>query len=282
MAVASPQEEHRASQDESMKNQFAAMENVEIFKNPEFGEVRTLMVNNEPWFVGKDVAEALGYANPQKALRDHVDEEDKTVNESFTVNGTMGILINESGLYSLVLSSKLPTARQFKRWVTHEVIPSIRKHGMYATDGLLAKATQDPDFLIGLLNNMKDERKRRLEAENKLHEAHPKIVFADAVSVSNNAILIFDLAKILKQNGVEIGGRRLFDKLREEGFLIKSGSSKNMPTQRAMDMGLFVIKEGSYINGQGVNITTKTTKVTGKGQLYFVNKFLSSGFNKAE
>ena len=153
---------------------------------------------------------------------------------------------------------------------------------MYATDGLLAKVTQDPDFLIGLLNNMKDERKRRLEAENKLQEAHPKIVFADAVSVSNNAILIFDLAKILKQNGVEIGGRRLFDKLREEGFLIKSGSSKNMPTQRAMDMGLFVIKEGSYINGQGVNVTTKTTKVTGKGQLYFVNKFLSGGIGKAE
>lgn len=201
------------------------MENVEIFKNPEFGEVRTLMVNNEPWFVGKDVAAALGYTNTRKAIADHVDEEDKGVTKCDTLGGEQELtIINESGLYSLVLSSKLPTARQFKRWVTHEVIPSIRKHGMYATDGLLAKATQDPDFLIGLLNNMKDERKKRLEAESKLHEAHPKIVFADAVSVSNNAILIFDLAKILKQNGVEIGGRRLFDKLREEGFLIKSGS----------------------------------------------------------
>lgn len=259
------------------------MENVEIFKNPEFGEVRTLMVNNEPWFVGKDVAVALGYARTADAVAAHVDAEDKGVGKIPTPGGEQDVtIINESGLYSLVLSSKLPTAKQFKRWVTHEVIPSIRKHGMYATDGLLAKATQDPDFLIGLLNNMKDERKRRLEAENKLQEAHPKIVFADAVSVSNNAILIFDLAKILKQNGVEIGGRRLFDKLREEGFLIKSGSSKNMPTQRAMDMGLFVIKEGSYINGQGVNVTTKTTKVTGKGQLYFVNKFLSGGFGKAE
>lgn len=259
------------------------MENVEIFKNPEFGEVRTLMVNNEPWFVGKDVAEALGYKDTVNALKSHVDEEDKAGWQITTQFGNKeAVIINESGLYSLVLSSKLPTAKQFKRWVTHEVIPSIRKHGMYATDGLLAKATQDPDFLIGLLNNMKDERKKRLEAESKLHEAHPKIVFADAVSVSKNAILIFDLAKILKQNGVEIGGRRLFDKLREEGFLIKSGSSKNMPTQRAMEMGLFVIKEGSYINGQGVNITTKTTKVTGKGQLYFVNKFLSGGFDKAE
>lgn len=259
------------------------MENVEIFKNPEFGEVRTLMVNNEPWFVGKDVAEALGYKDTVNALKSHVDEEDKAGWQITTQFGNKeAVIINESGLYSLVLSSKLPTAKQFKRRVTHEVIPSIRKHGMYATDGLLAKATQDPDFLIGLLNNMKDERKKRLEAESKLNEAHPKIVFADAVSVSKNAILIFDLAKILKQNGVEIDGRRLFDKLREEGFLIKSGSSKNMPTQRAMDMGLFVIKEGSYINGQGVNVTTKTTKVTGKGQLYFINKFLSGDLKKAE
>lgn len=259
------------------------MENVEIFKNPEFGEVRTLMVNNEPWFVGKDVAEALGYKDTVNALKSHVDEEDKAGWQITTQFGNKeAVIINESGLYSLVLSSKLPTAKQFKRWVTHEVIPSIRKHGMYATDGLLAKATQDPDFLIGLLNNMKDERKKRLEAESKLNEAHPKIVFADAVSVSKNAILIFDLAKILKQNGVEIGGRRLFDKLREEGFLIKSGSSKNMLTQRAMDMGLFVIKEGSYINGQGVNVTTKTTKVTSKGQLYFINKFLSGDLKKAE
>lgn len=259
------------------------METVEIFKNTEFGEVRTLMVNNEPWFVGKDVAVALGYSNTADAIGKHVDEEDKQTSQ-FAMGGQNYnmTIINESGLYSLVLSSKLPTAKQFKRWVTHEVIPSIRKHGMYATDGLLAKATQDPDFLIGLLNNMKDERKKRLEAESKLNEAHPKIVFADAVSVSKNAILIFDLAKILKQNGVEIGGRRLFDKLREEGFLIKSGSSKNMPTQRAMDMGLFVIKEGSYINGQGVNVTTKTTKVTGKGQLYFINKFLSGDLKKAE
>ena len=259
------------------------MENVEIFKSPEFGEVRTLMVNNEPWFVGKDVAEALGYARTADAVAAHLDAEDEEVGKIPTPGGEQDVtIIHDSGLYSLVLSSKLPTAKQFKRWVTHEVIPSIRKHGMYATDGLLAKATQDPDFLIGLLNNMKDERKKRLEAESKLHEAHPKIVFADAVSVSKNAILIFDLAKILKQNGVEIGGRRLFDKLREEGFLIKSGSSKNMPTQRAMDMGLFVIKEGSYINGQGVNVTTKTTKVTGKGQLYFINKFLSGDLKKAE
>ena len=266
------------------------MENVEIFKNPEFGEVRTLMVNNEPWFVGKDVAEALGYTDTFGALKKHVDDEDKQNCQNSSFKSPRGmIIINESGLYSLVLSSKLPTAKQFKRWVTHEVIPSIRKHGMYATDSLLAKATAAPDFMIGLLTNMKAERAKRMEAEQRLgvaeknlHDAKPKIVFADAVSVSKNSILIFDLAKLLKQNGVEIGGRRLFEKLREGGYLIKSGSSKNMPTQRAMDMGLLVIKEGSYINGQGVNVTTKTTKVTGKGQLYFINKFLSGDLKKAE
>ena len=266
------------------------MENVEIFKNTEFGEVRTLMVNNEPWFVGKDVAVALGYSNTADAIGKHVDEEDKQTSQ-FAMGGQNYnmTIINESGLYSLVLSSKLPSAKQFKRWITHEVIPSIRKHGMYATESLLAKATADPDFMIGLLTNMKAERAKRMEAEQRLdmaeknlEEAHPKIVFADAVSVSSTSILIFDLAKLLKQNGVEIGGRRLFEKLREGGYLIKSGSSKNMPTQRAMDMGLFVIKEGSYINGQGVNVTTKTTKVTGKGQLYFVNKFLSGDLKKAE
>lgn len=266
------------------------MENVEIFKNPEFGEVRTTMIDGEPWFVGKDVAEALGYKDTDAAIRMHVDDEDKLTRQFIGSGQARAMtIINESGLYSLVLSSKLPSAKQFKRWITHEVIPSIRKHGMYATDSLLAKATADPDFMIGLLTNMKAERAKRMEAEQRLgvaeknlHDAKPKIVFADAVSVSSTSILIFDLAKLLKQNGVEIGGRRLFDKLREEGFLIKSGSSKNMPTQRAMDMGLFVIKEGSYINGQGVNVTTKTTKVTGKGQLYFINKFLSGDLKKAE
>ena len=261
-----------------------------IFNNGNFGSVRAMLIDDEPWFVGKDVAVALGYARTADAVAAHVDAEDKGVGKIPTPGGEQDVtIINESGLYSLVLSSKLPSAKQFKRWITHEVIPSIRKHGMYATDSLLAKATADPDFMIGLLTNMKAERAKRMEAEQKLdmaeknlEEAHPKIVFADAVSVSSTSILIFDLEKLLKQNGVEIGGRRLFEKLREAGYLIKSGSSKNMPTQRAMDLGLFVIKEGSYINGQGVNVTTRTPKVTGKGQVYFINKFLSGDLKKAE
>lgn len=227
-------------------------------------------ISGEPWFVGKDVAEVLGYSNPQKAVRDHIDDEDKTVNDSFTVNGTQGVLINESGLYSLILSSKLPTAKAFKRWVTSEVLPSIRKHGLYAKEELL----DNPDIAIAAFKALKEEREARkaLEAENK--QMQPLALFAKSVSASHTSILIGELAKLIKQNGVNIGQKRLFDWLREQGFLMKSGSSKNMPTQRSMEQGLFEIKESSYINSEGVTVVTKTTKVTGKGQIYFVNKFL--------
>lgn len=257
-----------------------------IFNNGNFGSVRAMLIDDEPWFVGKDVAEALGYKDTDAAIRMHVDDEDKLTRQFIGSGQARAMtIINESGLYSLVLSSKLPSAKQFKRWITHEVIPSIRKTGSYQ---LNAPSYQIKDPIERAKAWIKEqEEKKALEDKNKeqqkaLEVAKPKIVFADAVSVSTNSILIFDLAKLLKQNGVEIGGRLLFEKLREGGYLIKSGSSKNMPTQRAMDMGLFVIKEGSYINGQGVNVTTKTTKVTGKGQLYFINKFLSGDLKKAE
>ena len=248
------------------------MNELKIFKNEAFGEIRTAEIGGEPWFVGKDVTEILGYANPSKALSDHVDEEDKLNNESLSSLGQRGgWLINESGLYSLILSSKLPTARAFKRWVTSEVLPSIRKHGLYATDEVL----DNPDLIIQMASKLKEEREARevLEAENDIMK--PKALFADAVSASHTSILVGDLAKLLRQNGVDIGANRLFEKLREKGFLMKSGSSKNMPTQSSMDRGLFEIKEGSYINSDGVNVVTKTTKVTGKGQVYFVNLFLN-------
>ena len=250
------------------------MNDIKIFNNPEFGSVRTLEVNGEPYFVGKDVAEILGYTNPQKAIRDHVDEEDRTVNESFTVNGTSPILINESGLYSLILSSKLPNAKQFKRWVTGEILPSIRRHGAYMTDDVLHKAITDPDFLIQLATELKEEKQKRKQLETKIAQDKPKIIFADAVETSHTSILVGDLAKLLKQNGVDIGQRRLFDWLRENGYLIKNGASKNMPTQRAMDMKLFEVKERTIANPDGSVRITKTTKVTGKGQTYFIAKFL--------
>lgn len=246
------------------------MEGLQIFSNAEFGDVRTLVLNNEPWFVGKDVAGVLGYSNPQKAVRDHIDDDDKTLNESFTVNGTQGVLINESGLYSLILSSKLPNAKAFKRWVTSEVLPAIRKHGLYATEELIA----NPDLAIAAFKALKEEREARkaLEAENK--QMQPLALFAKSVSASDTSILIGDLAKLLKQNGYNTGQKRLFEELRQIGFLMKSGSSKNLPTQKSMELGLFEVKESTINNPDGSVRVTKTTKVTGKGQVYFVNLFL--------
>lgn len=247
------------------------MNRLKIFKNDSFGLVRTLEINGEPWFVGKDVAEALGYSNPRKAIGDHVDDEDKGVTKCDTLGGSQDLtVINESGLYSLILSSKLPTAKAFKRWVTSEVLPAIRKHGLYATEELIA----NPDLAIEAFKALKEEREARkaLEAENTA--MRPKALFADAVSASHTSILIGELAKLIKQNGIDIGQKRLFEWLREQGFLMKSGSSKSMPTQRSMEQGLFEIKESSYINSEGVTVVTKTTKVTGKGQIYFTNKFL--------
>lgn len=251
------------------------MNNIKVFENNEFGTVRTVEVDREPFFVGKDVAEILGYSNPQKAIRDHVDEEDKTLNESFTVNGTMAVLINESGLYSLVLSSKLPTAKRFKRWVTSEFLPAIRKTGGYigGVDNMSEAEIMARAVLIG--QRTIEEQKRKIDnLQNEIDVNRPKVLFADAVSASHTSILVGELAKILKGNGCNIGQNRLFERLRNDGYLMKCGTSKNIPTQRAMEMGLFEIKEGSYINGNGVNVITKTTKVTGKGQTFFVNKFL--------
>lgn len=247
------------------------MEALQVFKNAELGAVRVTEIDGEPWFVGKDVAEVLGYSNPQKAVRDHIDDEDKTLNESFTVNGTQGVLINESGLYSLILSSKLPTAKAFKRWVTSEVLPSIRKHGLYAKEELL----DNPDIAIAAFKALKEEREARkaLEAENK--QMQPLALFAKSVSASDTSILIGDLAKLLKQNGYNTGQKRLFEELRQRGFLMKSGSSKNLPTQKSMELGLFEVKESTINNPDGSVRVTKTTKITGKGQIYFVNKFLT-------
>lgn len=247
------------------------MNKMEIFKSTDFGEVRVLNVNSEPYFVGKDVADILEYTNTAKAIRDHVDDEDK-LTERIVLSGQNRdvIFINESGLYSLILSSKMPTAKKFKRWVTSEVLPTIRKHGMYATDELL----NNPDFAIQAFTALKDERARRKELEAKVKAAQPKILFADAVETSHTSILVGDLAKLLNQNGVDIGQKRLFNYMRENGYLIKSGASKNMPTQKSMDMELFEVKERTINNPDGSVRITKTTKVTGKGQTYFINKFL--------
>lgn len=245
------------------------MNELQIFNSEEFGEIRTVNINGEPWLAGKDVAVALGYTNPQKAIRDHVLNEDRTVNESFTVNGTKVILINESGLYALIFGSKLGSAQRFKRWVTNEVLPTIRKTGGYQV-----KAPQGKELLaLAVL-----EAQKTIEAQNEeIQRMRPKEIFADAVSTSHTSILIGDLAKLLKQNGVDTGQKRLFCWLRENGYLIRrQGSDWNMPTQKAMEMGLFEVKESTVNNPDGSVRINKTTKVTGKGQQYFINKFLGT------
>ena len=256
------------------------MENqITVFASDKFGDVRIVQIGSEPWFVGKDVATALGYGEGKSlanAVANHVDVEDKGVTKMMTPGGKQNVtIINESGLYSLIMSSKLPQAKAFKRWVTSEILPAIRKHGAYLTDNALEEALTSPDFRIKLATQLKEEKEARLEAEKKIEEQKPKVIFADAVSASKTSILIGDLAKLIRQNGVEVGQKRLFEWLRQNGWLMKSGNSKNMPTQRGMEMKLFEVKEGSYVDSNGVNVVTKTTKVTGKGQQYFVNVFLN-------
>ena len=236
-------------------------------------DVRTVIINNEPYFVGKDVAEILGYTNSRQALKNHVDEDDKGVSKCDTPGGKQDlVIINESGLYSLILSSKLPQAKEFKRWVTSEVLPTIRKHGMFATDELL----DNPDFAIATLQKLKEEREAKKLLEATIEEQKPKVIFANAVSASHTSILVGEFAKLMRQNGVNMGQNRMFVWLRENGYLInRKGSDKNMPTQKSMELGLFEIKETTINHSDGHISINKTPKITGKGQLYFADKLLS-------
>ena len=253
------------------------MNNLQVFKNDQFGEIRTVEINGEPWFIGKEIADKLGYQNGSRDVNRHVDDEDKRVIPLFDGNQNRdSIIINESGLYSLVLSSKLPTAKQFKRWVTAEVIPSIRKHGAYMTPETIEKVLLNPDTIINLASQLKSEREKRIALEDKVEEMKPAKIFAEAVATSSQSILIGELAKILKQNGVDMGQNRLFKWLREHGYLIKrKGVDYNMPTQRSMELGLFEIKETAITHADGHISISKTPKVTGRGQQYFVNLFLN-------
>ena len=252
------------------------MNNITTFNNPAFGSVRAVSVNDEPYFVGKDVAEILGYERPTDAVRKRVDPDDRGVAKMETPSGAQEMtIINESGLYSLILGSKLPKAKEFKRWVTAEVLPAIRKTGGYVND-----TAQFVESYFGQLEpsqkhalTMMFEESKRMSAQ--LKEQAPKVLFANAVETAHNSILIGDLAKIIRQNGVDIGQKRLFEWMRQNGYLIKDGQSKNMPTQKAMEMSLFEVKESTINNPDGSVRITRTTKVTGKGQTYFVKKFLS-------
>ena len=253
------------------------MNEIQIFKNDSFGAVRTVTDDNgKILFCGSDVAKALGYSNVPDAISRHCrcivkcdiphpQSHNKTIEMSF---------ITEGDVYRLTFGSKLSSAEKFTDWVADEILPTIRKHGAYMTENTLEKALTSPDFLIQLATQLKEEQAQRKALEQRVEADRPKVLFAEAVETSQTSILVGDLAKLIKQNGVDIGQKRLFAWLRENGYLIKSGNSTNMPTQRSMDMKLFEVKERSISNPDGSVRVTKTTKVTGKGQTYFINIFL--------
>ena len=249
------------------------MNEIKVFENQEFGDLRTVTSEGQTWFHASDVCKVLEFQNPTNILRTRINESDKAI-FNIGLQGGGHNFVNESGLYSLILGSRKPQAERFKHWVTSEVLPSIRKTGTYITDDAFGQLLADPDNFIRMLTEYKAEKSKRLNLEAQAKANEPKVLFADSVAASHQSILVGELAKLLRQNGVEIGQNRLFDWLRNNGWLIRSGESRNMPTQYSMEMGLFEIKERTFNDPSGNIRITKTTKVTGKGQLYFVNVFL--------
>lgn len=257
------------------------MNEVQIFNHPHFGEIRTAGTPDEPLFCLADVCKALELDSSQvmKRLGDGVvtihptkDSLGRTQNANF---------VNEDGLYDVILDSRKKEAKAFRRWVTSEVLPSIRKHGGYLTASKIEEVLSDPDTIIKLATDLKAEQEKRRALQATIDEQAPKVLFAEAVQTSKKSILVGELAKILKQNGYDIGQNRLFEKLRNQGYLCKSGERYNQPTQMAMELGLFEIKKGTVVNADGSVRLTTTTKVTGKGQIYFIEKFLRENNGRA-
>ncbi len=249
---------------------------LQVFTSEEFGRVRSFWKDNEPWFVAKDVCDCLSIGKYRDAVS-RLDEDERGSVEVDTLGGKQGMTaVNEYGLYNLVLSSRKPEAKEFKRWITHEVIPSLRKYGIYTMPDFLKKHGL-PDFTNPTIaaRAWADERELRVKAENKILADKPKTIFADAVATSQTSILVGDMAKLLRQNGVPIGRDRLFQFLRENGFLIKKGVSRNMPSQYSMENEWLEVVERTHENPDGSIYVSKTTKVTGKGQVFFTNLFLN-------
>ena len=251
------------------------MSNIQVF-NYNSVEVRTIQNDGEPWFVLRDVCNVLGLGTPARvAERLDPDEVSQTHITDSVGRQQETTIINESGLYNVILRSDKPEAKPFRKWVTSEVLPTIRRHGLYATPDTVEKMLADPDTTIKLLETIKQERAARMALEAKAEADKPKVIFADAVSASHTSILVGDLAKLLRQNGVEIGQNRLFSFLREKGYLCSQGERYNLPTQRSMDRGWFQVKETTINQPNGSVRITRTVKVTGKGQQYFINLFLA-------
>lgn len=255
------------------------MNNIQIFKSEHFGEVRVTEIDNKPMFAASDVAKALGYSRPADAVTAHCKGVAILPTPSTNQFGAVVMqdmkYITESDVYRLVMRSKLPQAEQFQDWLCDDVLPSIRKHGAYATPDTVEKMIANPDFAIQLLQTLKEERMKRIAIEAEREAARPKELFADAVATSDRSCLVAELAKILQQNGVNIGQNRLFDWLRKNGYLCSKGEYYNQPTQRAMEMGLFKVNKTAINKPDGSVLVSCTTKVTGKGQVYFVHKFLT-------
>jgi anti-repressor protein len=242
-------------------------------------KIRTVQIEDATWWVLRDVCEVLGIDNARMAAV-RLDEDEKGVSTVYTLGGPQQLsVISESGLYNIILLSRKPDAKQFKRWVTREVLPSIRKHGVYATAETLEKMLADPDTMIRTLQVLKEERAARKQLEAKIEQDKPKVQLAEAISATPASIYISDLAKILKQNGLDMGEIKLFRWLREHGYLCRSGIDYNKPTQRAMEMGLFEMKENIVVINYEDTIRF-TPKVTGKGQQFFIHKFLVLGVAK--
>lgn len=252
------------------------MQSIQVFNNPAFGNIRVAGTEENPQFCLTDVCKALKLS--AKGVNQRLEDE---VISNYPITDKLGreqqaLFVNEDGLYDVILDSRKTEARQFRKWITSEVLPTIRKHGAYMTEDALQKAIQNPDFLIQLATELKNEKQKRLVAEKKIQETRPQVIFADAVTASSDSILVGELAKLIKQNGVDTGQRRLFKWLRGNGYLCKkTGECFNEPTQYSMELGLFEIKKTVIQKPDGSAIINKTVKVTGKGQVYFVNKFLS-------
>lgn len=258
------------------------MKDLKIFNNREFGEVRTSVINDEPYFSLNDVCRILEIKNPRDAKsRLNLDGVGTTDGVDSIGRRTDVTMINESNLYKLVFQSRKPEAERFGDWVTSEVLPAIRKHGAYMTDGVIERTLTDPDYLIMLATNLKEEKAKRALAEAQNEKNKPKVLFADTVSASSRSCLMGELAKMISQEAIrqgrideKIGQNKLFAWMRNNGYLCKSGERKNQPLQQYVEQGLFEMKKGSYVDSKGANVITTTTKVTGKGQIYFINKFL--------
>lgn len=251
------------------------MEKLKVFENSNFGKIRVLGIDGEPWFIAVDIAKVLDYRTAYDMTR-ILDEDEKGTQIVRTPGGNQNVIvINESGIYSSILRSRKPEAKQFKKWVTSEVLPSIRKHGAYLTNQTVEKVLTDPDFLIQLALNLKEEREKRLIAETELQENKPKIIFANCVETSRSSCLVGELAKLINQGGYPIGQNRLFAWMRDNGYLIRQkGENYNLPTQYSMDLKLMEVKKNIINNPDGTVRVTRTTKITGKGQIYFLHKFL--------